>query len=473
MTPEDILERWRDEPLLFVVEALNAQPDEWQTKALNGLKNAQRLAVRSGHGVGKTAWLSWAILWWLCTRTPAKAIVLSASERQLKTITWPEVSLWTQRLPEPLNGAVKVEGQLIYLEGLKPQNFATQVVARRDSPEALQGFHSLHQLIIGDEASGIPDQTFITGEGSMSTKGAKVILCGNPTRVTGYFNDCFDRDKNRWFTMTVSSKTAKMVDPNWLRDMDTKYGNVPNIYRPRVLGLPPLGDDEALITRDAVNQAMAREVALSEFEIPVWGLDVARWGRNKTVLTKRRGNHLLEPQIKWGQTAAPETVGRVLLEWRTCQEKTPHLLPRAVKVDVIGLGGPIADYLERAGLPVDGVDVSDQKLIFDPDLSLNFYCKRDLLMWRVREWVYKSSTKLPNDDQLAESLVSPRFDFEKGCIKIETKKQMRSRGVASPDEFDSLALTFDDEDVVAPEHAIPDRYNIKTHHQPEGSWMSV
>src|SRR6266436_86224 len=169
------LRRWRLDPLAFVTEALQAQPEPWQATSLTKLATSDRLSVRAGHGVGKTTDLAWIVLWFCCTRVPFKVPIVANSQDQLRDVVWPEIRKWHSRMPEALRGELQVDAERLYLKGM-PECFAVARTASKDNPEALQGFHEENLLFVVEEASGIPDIVFEVGAGSMSTVGAKMVL---------------------------------------------------------------------------------------------------------------------------------------------------------------------------------------------------------------------------------------------------------------------------------------------------------
>ena len=90
----------RDDPVLFVRALFDVEPQRWQADALGALATHDRISIRSGHGVGKTALLSWAILWWLLTHYPVKAACTANTASQLQHVLWPEIAKWARRLPQ-------------------------------------------------------------------------------------------------------------------------------------------------------------------------------------------------------------------------------------------------------------------------------------------------------------------------------------------------------------------------------------
>jgi hypothetical protein len=457
----EILTRWALDPVLFVEEGLGATPEPWQAEALRAINTEDRVAIRSGHGVGKSALLAWIMLWWMLTRYPQKTACTAPSAHQLSDVLWGEVSFWLKKLPTALQDWIEIKMESIELKSAPRESFCVARTARADRPEAFQGFHSENMLFIVDEASGVEDIIFEVGEGAMSTPGAKTILTGNPTRSNGYFFEAFHKSRERWHRIKVACSDSARVSPDYVTDMAEKYGEESNVYRVRVLGEFPRFDDDVLMPLDLVEAAVTREVEPIDRYMPVWGLDVARFGNCRTALAKRRANLLMEPVKAWFQRDLMEVAGLVLNEY----EETPtNELPAEILVDAIGIGAGVVDRLRELGLPVRGINVAES-----PSARGQHNRLRDELWWRAREWFEARECKIPDDDKLVSELTSVTYKFSSsGKIQVERKDEMLARGMQSPDEADAFVLTFAGLD----RRGVGDRYLINSaRHKRPRSWM--
>tara|TARA_R100000084_G_scaffold108702_1_gene72054 strand:- start:985 stop:2424 length:1440 start_codon:yes stop_codon:yes gene_type:complete len=423
----------RDDPVLFVRTCLQAEPQKWQREALQNIAKNNRLSVRSGHAVGKTTFLSWTILWWLTTHYPCKIAATANSASQLEQILWSEIQKWHKMMPVGFQEELEFRSDKITLKNA-PDSFCVSRTSRRENPEALQGFHSPNMLFIIDEASGVPDIIFEVAQGAMSTPGAKTIMVGNPNRSTGYFYDSFNKNLQSWETMTVSCLDADTVDPQYVEDMKRQYGEDSNVYRVRVLGLPPETDDNAIMGRVLVESAIDREVDPIEV-FPVWGIDVARHGSDRCALCKRKGNVITEPIKHWGGKDLMETVGIIMAEY----ESTPFReRPSEVLVDSIGLGAGVVDRLVELNIPARGINVAESS-----SLSNRYMRLRDELWFKCREWLEHKDCQIPDQDELITELTAVQYSImSNGKFKVESKDEMKKRGMRSPDIADSLMLTF-------------------------------
>lgn len=435
---------WANDPVLFVRQALGAEPDEWQAEALMALTTNDKIAIRSGHGVGKTTFLAWVILWWLLTRYPTKVACTANTQHQLETILWGEVAKWARKLAPGLREQLDIKSDKILLAGAgRGESGAFARTASKERPEALQGFHSENMLFIVDEASGVYDIIFEVAEGTLSTPGAKVILTGNPTRTSGYFYDAFKGPlKSQWRPIRVSCADSRYVSAKWLADMAAKYGIESNVYRYRVLGEFPKQDEDTVVPIDLAESAVGRDIV--KLGAVVWGLDVARFGSDRSVLVKRQGNAVLERPKVWRQLDLMQLCGAVVNEYKTVRHE--HR-PTEILVDSIGLGAGVVDRLRelKFGPEVRGINVAEASAMSERFLRL-----RDELWWAIREWLETREVTLPRDDDLVGELCSPRYQFtSSGRIKVEGKDEMRKRGVVSPDLADALMLTFASQGVTA------------------------
>tara|TARA_R110000782_G_scaffold20600_2_gene55581 strand:+ start:679 stop:2079 length:1401 start_codon:yes stop_codon:yes gene_type:complete len=421
------------DPVLFVEGVLGAKPEEWQKKALYAVRDNDRVAIRSGHGIGKTAFLSWLILWWVLTRSPSRIACTANTSSQLSDILWAEVAKWHRCMPDGLKELIEVTSAKVELTG--QDSFAVARTARRETPEALQGFHSPNMLFLVDEASGVDNIIFEVGEGAMSTEGAKTVMTGNPTRTSGYFYEAFNKMKDSFFTMKVSSQDSTQVGPKFIEDMKVKYGEDSNIFRVRVLGEWPEADDDVVIPLHLLQSAAERDQVAADTTPVVWGLDVARFGTDKSALCKRKGNVVTEPLKSWRNKDLMEMCGIILNEYETT---TWSDRPVEILIDSIGLGAGVVDRLTELDLPVRGINVAESA-----SMGERYGRLRDELWFLGKEWFEARDCTIPEQEELIDDLSKPRFTFlSNGKLKVEGKDEMKRRGLNSPDLADAFCLTF-------------------------------
>jgi len=427
----EFVQAYRDEPVLFVEKVLKAEPLPWQREFLTLVaKGERRISVRAGHGVGKSTACSWLLLWHLLTRMPQKAVCTAPTAAQLFDALFSEVRHWANRLPEPLRETIEIFTDRVVQKGAPESSFISARTSSAERPEALAGIHSENVLLICDEASAIPEAVFESAAGSMSGHSATTVLIGNPTRNTGLFFKTHHQLKSDWRTMHVSCMENRLVSQDFVEQIKNTYGENSNAFRVRVLGEFALRDDDSLIAADLVDAAMSRDVALDPQADLIFGCDIARYGADRSVICKRRGNVVIEMR-HWSGEDLMGTVGRIVHEAKMDN-------PVEICVDSIGLGGGVADRLRELGYNVRDVNVSESNA-----LNQSAYRLRDELWIAAKDWLESRAVRLPKDDDLRAELIAPTYAFSSsGKIKVESKSELKKRGMRSPDLADALCLTF-------------------------------
>ena len=431
------LEIWYDDPVKFVKEALGVVPEPWQARTMNQIQKNDRIAVKSGHGVGKSALLAWVILWWLLTRFPSKVACTAPTSHQLDDVLWGEIAKWYRMLPDGLRVLLTVTSDKVFLNAAPQESYAVARTARKEKPEAFQGFHSSNMLFIVDEASGVDPIIFEVGEGAMSTAGAKTLLTGNPTRTSGYFYDVFNKMKKWWVTSTVSCSESSQSTDIYVQQMADKWGTESNVYAVRVLGEFPKDDDDAVIPRALLHSAVDRDIIIHPSEPVIWGLDVARFGSDKTALCIRKGRSMPNPIETWQGKDTMQVAGIIKGKYdKVLRFDTER--PTAIMVDSIGIGAGVVDRLREMGLPVRGVNVAESASVDTLYARL-----RDELWFRAKDYFEGKDVTMCADDDLIEELASVKFAYTSlGKLKAESKDEMKKRGLPSPDLADAFCLTL-------------------------------
>jgi len=428
------VDAWRAEgPAGFAADALGAQPTEQQWEASRALVAGRRVSIRSGHGCGKTAFMSWAVLWFMCTRFPAKVGCTAPSSAQIDVALWPELALWHRRLCErmpPLGAEFAWNKSTFEMISAPQESFAVARTSRPEQPEALQGLHSENVLFLLDEASGIPDGVFQPVEGSLSTPGAYVLMAGNPTRMAGYFYDSHHSLRDHWAALHWDGEESPLVSREFIDHERAVYGADSAVYRIRVKG-EFAGSLDGVIPLELIESAYARDVRV--FGPIRWGLDVARFGDDRTALCKRHGNALLEPVQTWRGRDTMQVAGLVVNEYADAEKK-----PEAICVDVIGLGAGVVDRLAEEGLPVVGVNVAES-----PAVTQHYARLRDELWFEARAWFEGRDVRMCRDEALVAELTAPNFKLlSTGKKQVEPKDETKKRISRSPDIADAFVLTF-------------------------------
>jgi hypothetical protein len=445
LTKVGAITRCATDPLRFVTTAFawgegelagQPGPDAWQTDVLRALgehktaperDRALRIAVASGHGVGKTALVAWLILWAMSTRPHMAGVVTANTQRQLETKTWRELAVWHRRA---VNRDWFAWSASKFASVHHPDTwFVAAVPWSKERPEAFAGLHANHVLVVFDEASSIPDAIWDVSEGAMTTPGALWFAFGNPTRTGGRFRQCFGRFRHRWNTVRVDARRSRIASQEQIGQWIADYGEDSDFVRVRVTGEFPRQGSAQFIAPALVDAARARR-AVGHGAL-VLGVDVARFGEDQTVLAFRRGD-AVRRIVRHRGLDTMQVAGRVA-------EAIVKRRPKAVFIDGVGVGGGVVDRLRQLGFAIADVNAGgragDERL----------YANRRVEMWgRMRDWLAAGGC-LPADDALADELTGPEYGFDSANrFVLERKEDLRRRGLASPDAADALALTFAD-----------------------------
>jgi hypothetical protein len=447
------------DPLAWVMAAFpwgsgslagHLEPDTWQIEFLEEWGGAIRernfdgtgpvapirMCRSSGHGIGKSALVAWAIQFLMVTRPMCKGTVTANTAPQLESKTWPELAKWHQMSlwrdwleVRTGRGAMKVVAK-----GHEERWRIDAQTARKENSEAFAGQHNAgsSSVYIFDEASAVPDEIWEVAEGGLTDGEPHFLAFGNPTRRTGrFYRACFGDLRNRWNHGVINAETVKMTNKELHREWAEDFGADSDYYRVRVLGLPPVQGDAQFIPSDTIDAAMSREPVKDPGAQLVIGVDVARFGSDRSVIRFRRG---LDAK------SIPKRVFRGLdtmqLAGHVAQALDEH--PNATCViDGVGVGGGVVDRVRQLGYRV--VDLNAGGRPTDTRKFLNIRAE----MWtRMRDWI-RDGGCLPADDDLRTDLEAVGYGFNaKQQLVIEDKSVMRSRGVDSPDDADALALTF-------------------------------
>lgn len=425
--------------IYFAEVVLGVILEDWQYDVLHALDGgATRISIRSGNGAGKTCLLAIIILHFIIFRNDVKIPVTAPSSGQLKDGLIPETRKWMAKLPDFLRRLIDTTQDRIVRVDSPEQNFVSFRTARRETPEALQGIHAENVLCVVDEASAVPDEVYEAAKGTMSTANAIFIMISNPTRLQGYFYRSHHQLRASWKTFHVTSFDTSRVDQSFVDEIAADYGIKSDQYRVKVLGEFPTKDEQTLIGNDVVRAAFKRDIVKPKLR-PVWGVDVGRGG-DLSALVSRTGPvmDLFETQ---NYSDTMETVAWVKGKWDATPEDQR---PETIYVDSIGIGAGVADRLRELGLPAVDINVAESASMKGKYLRL-----RDELWWTMKKWFESMNVAMVvEDDQtlrdtIESEICAPLQVFtDSGKDAVETKKQMRARGIRSPNIADACCLTF-------------------------------
>lgn len=439
------VDTYYDDPVAFAKDMLGIELFPYQRGPLIALAAGQRkIALRSGHGTGKSTVLAIAALWFLTTRYPCKIVATAPTLNQIDAVLMGEVRAMLDKLPAGLKQLIDVTRDKVFLKAAPDEAWLGARTARAEAPEALAGIHSQHVLLLVDEASGVPEAVFEHSVGSMSSDNAAMILASNPTRRTGMFAKVFlDAIAGQsWFKYHFSSEDSPLVSKHFVQQIKETYGENSNEFRVRVLGEFPTEETQVFIPYHLIESASRRNIEISGETPGVVGLDPARFGDDSTAMCLRRANSVEEVK-RWQKADLMETTGRVVAYLAAFDNLTR---PVEVVVDANGIGAGVADRLKEViadrgwSTRVIPVNVSESASLM-PDQA---YRLRDELWLQVKLWLERKECRIPPEPDLLAELGAPTYRFmSNGTIRIEPKDEMRKRlKGSSPDIADALCLTF-------------------------------
>jgi phage terminase large subunit len=436
-------ERYGRDWVSMAREVFGVEPDEDQRFVLDAAcRGERRISVRSGHGVGKTTGLSLVVVGHAITRFPQKTVCTAPTSSQLFDALASEVKALLKKLPPVLQELFEIQVDQIKLRSAPDESFIAFRTSKPETPEAMAGVHSAYVLLICDEASGIPDPVFEAAAGSMSGTNATTILAGNPVRTTGLFFDTHHKLRDKWLTRHISCVGHPRISADFIDDMRRRYGEDSNAYRVRVLGEFPTGDDDTVIPFELMEASLKRDVQPLKVK-EIWGVDCARFGNDTSALARRKGNtlvKLVEEKKGWDTM---RLAGWIKSEY---DDMAIDNKPSEILVDSIGIGAGVVDRLMEMGLPARGINVSESSSLFS-DRYLNM---RAELWFTGKDWFQAKDCNLNGDEALGAELIAPRFKYtSSGKIQVESKEDMKKRGLKSPNRADAFLLTLASKSVSA------------------------
>jgi len=428
-------------------------PEPWQEqilidlgRGLTSLGQAIRLARTSGHGIGKSALVSWLILWGMSTFPDTIGVVTANTETQLKTKTWVQLAKWYRLFI----GKEFFNMTATKLCSVDPEHENTwrfdMVPWSERNTEAFAGMHNQGRriLLIFDEASAIPDLIWEVAEGALTDKDTEIIWAafGNPTRNKGRFRDCFPGGKfaHRWQSAAIDSREVSITDKAQIDEWIKDYGVDSDFVRVRVRGVFPRVDSESFISYELAVAATERTPLPPRGDPLILGVDVGRFGDDPSVIFPRKGRDAatLGVEVLYGADTM-ETASRVAATFL-------RLRANMAMVDGGGVGGGVVDRLRQLRIPVVEVDFGSAPDNDDVNDRAKYRNKRAEIWGRMRIWL-KDGCLPPRvngvEMSLVDELTAPTYGLDGNeTIQLESKKEMRRRGVKSPNLADALACTF-------------------------------
>ena len=466
----NLTDKYRRNPFAFVQEQLGISCEAWhndkpppgwnglywplwskQREILRALVKHRKVAVRSGHGLGKSFIAAVAVLY-LAYCWHGLGVTTAPTFRQVEKVLWGEIHwLYNNAGGQPKMGGILKKTSLELGDKWYVEGFST-----RDPKAAITGFHEETVFAVIDEAGGVAQEVFDAVEGILTSFNSFILLIGNPIDAVGPFADAFSH-KSDFYKIHLSSWDCpnvvhnrviypKLVTNTWPQEKKEQWGEESNLYRVRVDGEFPLEGANSLIPIKHIDTALRED--FEQDKIAAFGVDVARQGTDRTVIGVRYKSgrfDILEITEKKRET---DTAGRIINWYDSMVPKDAPIEDRPpINIDDIGVGGGVVDILIEQEYPVNGItgsegtgDILKEDDDNDPDKYLNL---RAWNYWKVKLALQRGKVSFESED-LANELSKIPIDFSStGKIKIADKDTLRKifKG-ASPDLADCMVLAW-------------------------------
>lgn len=412
-------------------------------KALKG-EAKSRISVESGHGTGKSASLSWLLLWFLFCFKDAQIPCTAPTSTQIHDILWKEVALWIGRMPPFIRPKFDWSNSYVKIVERPETWFARAATGNKENPEALAGVHGDYVMYLVDEASAVPDQIFNTAEGALTGKEFLFLMISNHTRLIGYFHDSHNSDKANWQRVSLDSRESPIVEPGFVERIIGKHGEDSDEFRIRVAGTSPKADgvdDQGYTPLFAeadvhwCSDAPREYLYASPFRR--MGIDPSGEGDDETIWAVR--DRFKAKVVGAERISTPKTIAQRTL----VLVKEFEVDGENVTVDNFGEGANVGKEIllsSEGRTNVACVNVGDQAE--DPARFINI---RAEMYQRLKDWL-RQGGELVNDPVLKRELLSIRVQRAGSKMKLMSKREMRKAGYPSPNRADALALSFVSED---------------------------
>lgn len=419
-------------------------PDEWQIQILKdigeqlkkgkNLQTAIQEAVTSGHGIGKSALISWLIHFAISTHENTRGVVTANTEGQLRTKTWPELSKWHNMF---IAKDLFTYTATAIFSSDKDYEKTWRIDAipwSKNSPESFAGLHNQGNriLVLFDEASAIDDVIWEVTEGALTDANTEIIWCafGNPTRNSGRFRECFRKYRDYWKTYQIDSRTVKISNKAKIEEWLKAYGEDSDFFKVRVRGVFPSASDLQFISTEIADKAQKQVYKPGQFDhLPtIIGVDPA-WTGGDTLEIVMRNGYSMKCLATIEKNDDDMRMANLIAQFEDEYKADAVFIDQGYGTGIYSIGKSMG---RRWRLVAFGGKAPN-----DVYLNMRAY------MWgEMKEWL-KEGGSIPNEPGLYDDLVGPEAIIDKnGRIQLESKKDMKERGLPSPNKGDALALTF-------------------------------
>lgn len=430
----------RDGPQQWQRDFLIDVGKEVRARGFDGIHAVKALqySTSSGHGIGKSALVAWIIRWIMDTRPFAKGVVTANTGPQLQTKTWAELAKWhhmgiTKHWWELTSG----KGSMTYYHKDHREHWRCDAqTSREENSEAFAGLHAANStpFYIFDEASGIPDKIYEVREGGLTDGEPMTFDFGNPTRNSGRFHqNMWGKFRDRVIRRVIDSRDVEQTNKKLFEQWAKDYGEDSDFFKVRVKGEPPDSSTLQLIPTSYYEDNVDLDVFVTPADPLVMGVDVARFGDDKSVIWMRHGRDAESPN-DWARQIFEnnDTMQLASRVAEIAREKRPD----AILIDGGGVGGGVIDRCRQLGLDVIEVN-------FGGKATQAGVANMRSQMWSNLRDALRDGVRLPEMPDLRTDMCGLEYGYNvRNDLMLESKSDMKKRGLASPDLADALALTY-------------------------------
>jgi hypothetical protein len=395
-----------------------------------------RIAVCSGHGIGKSACIGMIADWIRSCWPDSQGTATANTFTQLARKTWANIRKW-QKLSITSHW-FEATSELIYRPEARDEWFLGAQTCSEENSEAFAGQHAANSIsyYINDECSTIPDVIFQVEDGGMTDGMPIQLLFGNPTQPLGKFARVMkNQEPGDWIIIRIDSRDCPFTNKEEIQEWIDAYGEDSDFVRVRVRGLAPRAAASQFISDDLVMGAQKRLITPLSDDPLVCGVDFAWGGDDYNTVRFRRGldaKSIPPIRIPGEQTRKPEAMVGVLSEVLDKEHNGRKV--EMLFMDSAGIAGPIAVRLRELGFK-NIVEVNFMADSIDP----RYRNVRSMIWARCKEFLERGS--IDRSVELSEDLTAPQV-IKHLPLTLEPKEAIIKRIGHSTDDGDALGLTF-------------------------------
>ena len=433
----------------------------------------RHLSTVSGHGIGKSATCAWIVLWFLYCFYESQVPVTAPTTAQMHDVLWKELSIWIQRMPDDTRELYEWQHDYVRMNYSPESWFARARTSTKENTEAIAGVHAEHVAIVVDEASGVPEQVFITAQGALTSGNVFVILIGNGTRTIGYFFDTHHKDAIDNQLFKFDSEQSPIVDRKYVERMLKKYSRTSEEFVIRVSGGFPgeeVMDDSGYLQLVPESRITVRAKTA---DIPFLGrkiLGVDPSGEGKDLCTFVLRDRFKASLIHSRQTTNDKEIAEDIL---TLIDRY-GIDPMDVVVGAFGIGQKVGKEVALATADMKrpyniytvlegnspAQEERDNPHFFErlqdeltnpegrPNEVIDMYLNiRALMYFRARKWIFAGGQVIDDsvdNSDFVNELVVLRYkrSLQGNRLQLMSKQEMLKLRIPSPNIADAFALTF-------------------------------